>query len=363
MTRSCETEFVVRRIMSTLVLLAAVNVHARLVYDFTPVTQQIEGILQANPSINGASLVVIRNGAVVDEEYFGSYTTTTRIPIASASKWLSALAIERLVEKHQMSWDDTIGQYIPGAPADKQAITLGQLFSHTSGLSQNNDACLGDQTNYTLATCAQEILAQPLQYEPGTAFAYTGNGMQVGGYMATIAANKSWDQIFQDEVTTPLGMTDTDFATISLKPPYLAVPNPSIAGGVRSTLLDYAHVVQMIVQQGQWNGSQYLSATGIAEMQKDHTNGAPIIYTPDPFLYYGYGYGEWRDSVDAQGDAVQVSSTGKFATSPWVDNQTRTAAVFLVYSNYLTLADDVHDLWSNVRGVVTDPIFRDGFDP
>jgi CubicO group peptidase (beta-lactamase class C family) len=351
----------VRRITPLLTLLVA-NAHAALVYDFTPVTQQINGILQANPSINGASLIVIRNDAVIDEEYFGTYTSSTRIPIASASKWLSALAIERLVEKQQMSWSDTVGQYIPGAPADKQAITLGQLFSHTSGLSQTDDACLGNETSYTLATCAQQILATAPQYTPGSGFAYTGNGMQVGGYMATLATGKTWDQIFQDEVTTPLGMSNTDFATVSIKPPYVTVPNPQIAGGVRSTLLDYANVVQMVAQHGQWNGAQYLSATDLADMQKDQTHGAPIIYTPDPFIYYGYGYGEWRDKVDAQGNAVQVSSTGKFATSPWVDNETGVAAVFLVYNNYATLASDLHDLWSNVHGVVTDPIFSDTFD-
>jgi CubicO group peptidase (beta-lactamase class C family) len=343
-------------------LLPAVSLHAAVVYDFTPVTAQINGILQANPAINGASLIVIRNGAVIDQEYFGAYTATTRIPIASASKWLSALAIERLVEKQQMNWSDTVGQYIADAPADKQAITLGQLFSHTSGLSQVDDACLGNETSYTLSSCAEQILTTPLQYVPGNGFAYTGNGMQVGGYMASIATGKTWDQIFQDEVTTPLGMSDTDFATVSLKAPYVTVPNPYVAGGVRSTLLDYANVVRMVVQQGQWNGAQYLSAADLADMQKDQTHGASIIYTPDPFVYYGYGYGEWRDAVDAQGNAVQVSSTGKFATSPWIDHQTGVAAVFLVYSNYLTLVNDVHDLWSNVRDVVTDPIFSDGFE-
>ncbi|HMM58042.1 MAG: class A beta-lactamase-related serine hydrolase [Xanthomonadales bacterium PRO7] len=343
-------------------LLAATSCRAAVVYDFTPVTQQIDGILQANPSINGASLIVIRNGTVIYTQYFGTYTSTTRIPIASASKWLSALAIERLVEKQQMSWSDTIGKYIPSAPSDKLNITLGQLFSHTSGLTQNDDACLGDQTNYTLATCAQKILNTTLQYQPGSAFAYTGNGMQVGGYMATLATGKTWDQIFQDEVTTPLGMTDTDFATVSLKPPYVTVPNPQVAGGLRSTMLDYANAVQMVAQHGQWNGTQYLSANDIADMQKDQTHGAPIIYTPDPFVYYGYGYGEWRDSVDAQGNAVQVSSTGKFATSPWVDNSTGVAAVFLVYNSYATLANDLRDLWHNVHDVVTDPIFSDGFE-
>ena len=60
---------------------------------------------------------------------------------------------------------------------------------------------------------------------------------------------------------------------------------------------------------------------------------------------------------------MQVSSTGKFATSPWVDNETGVAAVFLVYSNYSVLANDLRELWSNVRGVVADPIFSDGFGP
>lgn len=340
---------------------AAASSHAAVVYDFSPVTQQIGAMMQTY-SLPGSSLIVIRDGAVIYEQYFGSYTSTTRIPIASASKWLSALAIERLVEKGQMSWSDTVGKYIPTAPADKLNITLGQLFSHTSGLTRNDDTCLGDQTNYTLATCVAQILSTALEYQPGTGFAYTGNGMQVGGYMATIATGESWDQIFQDEVTMPLGMTDTDFATSSLKPPYIAVPNPYVAGGVRSTMLDYSHVVQMIVQQGLLNGSPYLSAADIADMQKDQTHGAPIVYSPDTLVNYGYGYGEWRDLIDAQGNAVQVSSTGKFATSPWVDNQTGVAAVFLTRGQAYAMQGALSVLWQDVRTVVTDPIFSDGFE-
>ena len=343
------------RLVLLLCGMLAANLQAAVVYDFTPVTQQIDAMLQATPSINGASLIVIRNGAVIDEEYFGTYTSVTDIPIASASKWLSALAIERLVEKGQLSWSDTVGQYFPGAPADKLAITLGELFSHTSGLPGQTDApCLGDHTNYTLDTCAQQILGLTLEYAPGQGFAYGGNSMQVGGRIAEIASGKSWDQLFQDEVTTPLGMPNTSF--------YFATANPQIAGGVGATILDYAHAVQMVAQHGSWNGAQYLSATDIADMQQDQTHGAPIIYTPDP-LAYGYGYGEWRNLVDAQGYAIQVSSTGKFATSPWVDNQTGVAAVFLVYSSYILLYNDLRQLWSNVRNVVTDPVFANGFEP
>lgn len=349
------------RPLSLLLLIpASVGAPAAVVYDFTPVTRQIDAMMQTYPSINGASFMAIRYGAVIDRETFGTYTAATRIPIASASKWLSALAIERLIEEGRMHWSDTVGQYFPGAPADKLAITLGQLFSHTSGLSQYDAPCLGDHVNYTLDTCAQQILATTLQYPPGSAFAYTGNGMQVGGRMAEIATGESWDEIFQNEVTLPLGMPNTDFAADSLLPPYVPTQNPQIAGGARSTVGDYANVVQMVVQQGRWNGAPYLAADDIADMQHDQTHGVPVIYTPDP-LAYGYGYGEWRNAVDAQGNAVQVSSTGKFGTSPWIDNETGVAAVFLVYSNYTLIEDDLRALWSTVREVVTDPIFSDGF--
>lgn len=343
-------------------LLVATSCRAAVVYDFTPVTQQINALL-ARENLNGASLLVIRDGSVIDEEYFGTYTAATRIPIASASKWLSALAIERLVERGTMSWGDTVGKYIPTAPADKLNITLGQLFSHTAGFRNADAPCLGDHANDTLESCATQILDLTLVYPPGTGFIYTGNAMQVGGRMAEIATGKSWDQIFQDEVTTPLGMGHTDFDTTALQPPYIAVDNPYVAGGVRSTLRDYANVVQMVLQQGLWNGTQYLTAASLADMQHDQTQGATIYYTPDPLPYYGYGYGEWRDSIDAQGNAVQVSSTGKFGTSPWIDHATGIAAVFLIFSYQDRIPCDIHRLWMNVGNVVgSDAMFADSFD-
>jgi CubicO group peptidase (beta-lactamase class C family) len=61
---------------------------------------------------------------------------------------------------------------------------------------------------------------------------------------------------------------------------------------------------------------------------------------------------------------VQVSSTGAYGTSPWVDNQTGVAAVFLVDSNYSRIVGDLRQLWGNVRAVVlaADPIFADDFE-
>src|SRR6516225_6035669 len=160
-------------------LLLSQGASAAEIYDFSPVTAQIGALVQKD-ALDGASLIVMRNGATIYEHYFGSYSASTNIPIASASKWLSALTIERLVEQGKLHWSDTVGQYFPSAPAATRAITLGQMFSHTSGITTDDAPCIGDRGT-TLDACAQQILALPLIYAPGTKFAYTGNAMQVGG--------------------------------------------------------------------------------------------------------------------------------------------------------------------------------------
>ena len=111
------------RFAAILATLLASNevVGATPVYDFSPVTAQINALVQRE-SLDGASLVVMRNGATIYEHYFGNYTASTNIPIASASKWLSALTIERLVEQGKLHWSDTVGQYFPNAPAATRAV-------------------------------------------------------------------------------------------------------------------------------------------------------------------------------------------------------------------------------------------------
>lgn len=330
-------------------------------YDFSEVNADVSALVQQH-TLPGAALQVWRDGVLIDEQYIGGYDAGTLIPIASASKWLSAIAIERLVEGGQLSWSDPVSRYLADAPTDKRAITLGQLFSHTSGLPADDAPCLGSRL-VTLDYCAHQILGLALQYPTGTAFAYGGNSMQVAGRMAEVATGKSWDQIFIDEVVTPLGLVATDYAAGAPTAPYQRVNNPRIAGGARATAFDYARVVRMIAHRGEWQGQAYLDPAGVAEMQRDQTHGVPVISTPDP-LAFGYGYGEWRNLVDTRGTAVQVSSTGAFGTTPWVDNDTGVAAVLLVQGNFADLAADERRLWADVRAAVLsgNPVFVDGFE-
>ncbi|NOT88071.1 MAG: beta-lactamase family protein [Lysobacter sp.] len=329
-------------------------VHAVPNYNFAPVTAEMQSFVQTY-GLDGASLRVNKAGNVVYRRAFGGYTLGTRIRIASASKWLSALTVARVVEKGQLRWTDTVGQYFPTVEASKRSITLAQLFSHTSALPGGDDVCMSNP-QYTLETCANRILQQPLIGQPGTVFSYGGNSMQVAGRMAELASGKAWDDIFIAEMVTPLGMNATDFATSSTAPGYVRTDNPRIAGGVRSTLEDYGKVVDMVLAYGCLDNTlllsclpsrRFLSRATIELMAVDRTVGTVDVSRPPTSTGFGYGLGQWIDPSSP----LIVSSPGAFGFTPWVDRVNQVAGVLLVDDLNTRVVNDVNDIRALVNVV------------
>ncbi len=336
-------------------LLGATIAHAVPRYDFSPVTAEMQTFVQAY-ALDGASLRVNKVGNVVYRQAFGQYTLGTRVRIASASKWLSALTLARLVEKGQLRWTDTVGRYFPDVEPAKRAITLEQLFSHTSGLPGGDDSCMSNPL-FTLATCANRILQQSTMIgEPGKVFSYGGNSMQVAGRMAELATGRSWDDLFIDEMVVPLGLNATDFATSSTAPGYVRNTNPRIAGGVRSTLEDYGKVVDMVLANGCLDNTlllpcaasrRFLSQATIEAMARDRTVGTIDVSRPPTSTGYGYGLGQWIDPTSP----LIVSSPGAFGFTPWVDRVNGIAGVFLVDDLNTRVVDDIEDIRAMVNTI------------
>lgn len=340
-------------------LLGAAVAQAVPRYDFAPVTAEMQSFVQAY-ALDGASLRVNKAGNVVYRQAFGQYTLGTRVRIASASKWLSALTLARLVEKGQMRWTDTVGQYFPDAEPAKRPITLEQLFSHTSGLPGGDDSCMSNPL-FTLATCANRILQQSTMIgEPGKVFSYGGNSMQVAGRMAELATGRAWDDLFIDEMVVPLGLDATDFATSSTAPGYVRNTNPRIAGGVRSTLEDYGKVVDMVLANGCLDNTlllpcqpsrRFLAQATIEAMARDYTVGTVDVSRPPTSTAYGYGLGQWIDPSSP----LIVSSPGAFGFTPWVDRVNGIAGVFLVDDLNTRVVDDIADIRAMVNAITAGP--------
>ena len=315
---------------------------ARPPYDLAPVDAEAHRLV-AKYSLPGASLRLSRSVGVVHRKSYGGYTGTERLAIASASKWLSALTLARLVERGDLRWDSTVGEFFPDAPPAMRPITLVQLFSHTSGIGVDEAPCLSDRFT-TLQACARAISAVPPVARPGTVFAYGGNSMQVAGAMAEIATGQAWDDLFISQMVQPLGLVHTDWTAGTTREGYVRNRNPRIAGGARSTLDDYGRVLDMLLAGGLHEGRSFLRADTLATMALDRTVGVVVAYTPLPGYDSGYGIGQWVEAKDAFGATYRVSSPGAFGFRPWVDWRNGSSGVLLVSGNGGLMRDDLKAL-------------------
>lgn len=279
-------------------------------YDFAA----LDSLVTTTPwGPNGVTLIVQRDTTTIYQRSVFPMSPTRQILIASASKWLSATAFMTLVDSGRVSLDDPVSLYLPLFTGPKSAITVRQLWSHTSGLPANTS--YASDTSLTLAQCVDSIaLRVPLVSAPGTALIYGQTSMQVAGRIAEVVSGQSWENFFASRVAGPLGLVATSYGGGS---------NPLIAGGARSSARDYARVVAMLQQGGALGGVHVLSPGAVALMQRDQTGGARIVSSP----YQGfpglentrYGVGEWLTVKDPYSDrGFVVSSTGAFGTTPWV---------------------------------------------
>jgi len=128
------------------------------------------------------TLFVEKGGRVILSKGYGYCDIARGIPnspdtvfyLASLSKQFTAAAILKLESDGKLSVNDQISRYLPGVEADKAAITIHQLLTHTSGLGNFGfDDLAGDWRQMNRDDAVRGILGTQLQAQPGKKFSYT----------------------------------------------------------------------------------------------------------------------------------------------------------------------------------------------
>jgi len=133
-------------------------------------------------------------------------TADTRYDLASVTKLYSALTALRLVDAGALSLDEPVVELLPRF-ADRGA-TLRHLLTHTSGLPPTWD---GWRSRPDRDDAIAAITALPLATAPGAAYEYSCLGYITTMALAETATGRQWDDLVQELVLDPLGLTATTF--------------------------------------------------------------------------------------------------------------------------------------------------------
>ena len=238
---------------------------------------QIEALVEAKAGPPGIAMLIGRGG---HREFFAAGNAgggllprpDLRFRIASVSKGFNAYVAAKLA-KRGLTSETTLGSSIPGTLPAAEAVTLGQLLQHTSGLADYIRApafverFLADPTAYLSPLQLTGFVREaPLEFAPGAEYHYSDTDNIAAALIEERASGMSYEQLLAKLVFKPLGMSYSSLpATPKMARPFLhgyevepgkkpedvsELLNPAGAwasGGIVSTPLDLSSFVRSYV--------------------------------------------------------------------------------------------------------------------
>ena len=164
------------------------------------------------------SIAIWRNGRIEYARAFGyadlegrvPATTSTQYRCASVSKVITATAVARLVQEGRLDLDAPVHDYVPSWP-EEPVITARQLSGHLAGVSHYRGEDRIDRSrHYDSVTESLDVFRDSERAgPPGESYVYSTHGFTLLSAVAEGASGTDFLTLLEEEVYTPLGMTDS----------------------------------------------------------------------------------------------------------------------------------------------------------
>jgi CubicO group peptidase (beta-lactamase class C family) len=303
--------------------------------------------------------VLLQAAGFQDIEAGKKMRTDAVFQIMSMTKPVTAAGIMLLVDEGRVALSDSIDRYLQeargqmvsapgGLRPPTRPVTVRDLLTHTSGMAVPPPEFRDRRPSLTLADAVALFVRQPLNFDPGTRFAYSGTGIATAGRIIEVASGKRYEQFLQERLFAPLGMSDTFFFLDEARQPRLAgyykLENGRLhrrgeqrgpgrygapEGGLYSTVHDMAAFHQLMLNGGVWHGRRILSRSAVEVMTRVHTGDLP---TKDPGYGWGLGWHVVKDSVGMLGLLTEgtFGHGGAWGTYGFVDRSKDLVALLMM---------------------------------
>ncbi|MBL7473280.1 serine hydrolase domain-containing protein [Robertkochia sediminum] len=190
---------------------------------------KIDSYLEASAK-NGFSGVVLvaKKGEVILSKGYGWADRKNKIPnspktvfnIGSVTKQFTASAILKLVEQGKIKTSDKISSYFTQTPFDKSDITIHQLLTHTSGISNRTGGFRYDEASKQ--QFLKEFFESELQSKPGTKYQYANANYIMLAVIIELVSEQTYSAFLTNYLLEPAQLTSTGYKHINFSTERLA---------------------------------------------------------------------------------------------------------------------------------------------
>ena len=266
---------------------------------------------------NVHSLLIVKDGKLVFEEYFRGYAWSysgdqfrgdlvdfgrdTRHNLASVTKSFTSALVGIAIDQGLIGGvEDKIFAYFPQyahlQKDGKDRITLDHLLTMRSGLEWNEMEVPYDDTRNDLIQLFRVpdpvayILSKPLVSEPGRTWYYSGGNTNLLGEIIRTATGQRMDVFAERHLFAPLGITNYEWDHINADMIHAS-------GNLQLQPRDMAKFGVLYLNGGVWNGQRIVSQEWVE---------ASTQARAAPSWGDGYGYQWWLRAYDSGSNAVDT---------------------------------------------------------
>lgn len=206
-------------------------------------------------AMDGVSCLVMERGKITHEQYAKSGGPDKTWGLASGTKSFSGVAAAAAVQDGLFKLDDRVSDILTEWQADgRKDITIRQLLSLTSGIKTAKPGWGSLRIDYA------DAIALPLEYAPGTHYAYGQAPFQIFAAMLERKLNgETYQSYLQRRYLDALGIK------LIMRERRLGSGDPSWGGGGSLSARDWAKFGEFVRQGGRWNGSQWVDAAALTQ--------------------------------------------------------------------------------------------------
>ena len=224
---------------------------------------------------NAMTVGIIRPDTTVIWD-FGSATDSSLFRLGSVSKSFAGLSILKLVEQNKISLEDTLIKIVPELPFRNgfdKPVLLRQLLEATAGfITYREEDFVPDPEITPLETLVKNNAYdfEPT-WEPGTFSAYHNKGPLISGYIVEQKSGMVYRDFVRKYFFDPLDMPratlvvndDLKKHLISFNDSTYEHIAPRPAGAITTSSREMIHFLEMLINDGAYNGKQILKKESI----------------------------------------------------------------------------------------------------
>jgi len=244
------------------------------------------------------ALLVVQDGRLVAERYAPGFAKDMRFPGWSMAKSVTSALIGTLVEQGKADLDAPAP--VPewkGASDGRQAITLRQLLTMSSGLRFTETYLPGDDVTamlYRRDDMAAYAATRPLVHRPGTEWGYSSGTTDIVSHLIFAASGGTTAGAYnymRTRLFEPSGMTSAVFAPD-------ASGSPVGSSYLYMTARDWARFGQLYLSEGQIGWQKVFTKDWVAQSRR------PAILADGRSVAYGLQF--WLNSDGTDGAKLRL---------------------------------------------------------